>query len=93
MKEKIKPFKSDGCSVYFNENFRGCCVSHDKDYWKGGTKNQRLKSDRKLKKCVEKKGHPIQAKIMYLSVRAGGSPMFPTPFRWGFGYKYPKGYN
>jgi hypothetical protein len=29
---------------------------------------------------------------MFAGVRVGGSPYFPTPFRWGYGWSYPRGY-
>ena len=88
MKE-IKPFKTDGCSMFPNHKWKDCCIEHDKLYWKGGTKEDRKKADIKLMNCVKAKGFPIIAKIMYLGVRVGGHPSLPFPWRWGFGYKYP----
>ena len=29
---------------------------------------------------------------MLAGVRVGGSPYFPTTYRWGFGWPYPRGY-
>lgn len=29
---------------------------------------------------------------MKAGVRIGGSPYFPTPFRWGYGWAYSRGY-
>ena len=85
-----KPFKSDGCSIYPDQNFRSCCYKHDKEYWKGGDLKLRKKADKKLMKCIGNKGHKIQSKIMYGWIRVGGHPIFRFPFRWGFGHKYPK---
>lgn len=88
----IKKFKSDGCSFYPDQDIGKCCRIHDKSYWKGGTRKQRKMADKKLKKCVESKGHKIQDNIIYTGVRLGGNPYIPTKARWGYGYKYPKGY-
>ncbi len=96
--EQIKPFASDGCSVFpdgtfsQNELWLSCCTAHDYDYWQGGTFKQRLESDRRLKQCVAKVGEPHIANIMLAGVRVGGSPYFPTTYRWGYGWPYPRGY-
>jgi hypothetical protein len=29
---------------------------------------------------------------MLAGVRVGGSPYFPTTYRWGYGWPYPRGY-
>ena len=29
---------------------------------------------------------------MLTGVRIGGSPYFPTSYRWGYGWPYPRGY-
>jgi hypothetical protein len=29
---------------------------------------------------------------MYIGVRFGGSPYFPTWYRWGYGWNYQRGY-
>jgi hypothetical protein len=29
---------------------------------------------------------------MYRGVRAGGTPYLPTPYRWGYGWRYLRGY-
>ena len=81
----LKPFKTDGCSMFPDGMWRECCVEHDKAYWRGGTKEQRKEVDKKLYQCVKAKGYPIIAKLMYYGVRIGGAPYFPTPWRWGFG--------
>ncbi len=94
----IKPFTSDGCSAFPDgtlaqkELWLRCCVEHDKAYWQGGTKQQRLDSDLKLKQCVETVGKPQIAKLMLAGVRVGGSPYWPTKFRWGYGWEYPRAY-
>jgi hypothetical protein len=81
-------FKSDGCSLFFDGDYRDCCVEHDKAYFFGGSSKERWQADKKLYKCVAaKKGfhHKIIAPIMWLGIRIGGVSWLPTPFRWGFG--------
>ncbi len=95
---EIKPFTSDGCSVFpdgtfaQNELWLACCTAHDYDYWQGGTFKQRLESDKRLKQCVHAVGERYIANIMLVGVRLGGSPNFPTTYRWGYGWPYPRGY-
>lgn len=101
--EEIKPFTTDGCSGGMSKIWRmifkkpppweGCCVDHDKPYWKGGTKEERLLADIKLLCCVALAGYPTIAYIMFIAVRIGGHPLLPTPWRWGYGYNYPRYYD
>jgi hypothetical protein len=94
----LKPFKSDGCSAFpdgTNEQkdlWLKCCVEHDKKYWKGGTYEERKMADLELKQCVESVNEPDIAQLMLAGVRVGGTPYFPTSFRWGYGWPYPRGY-
>ncbi len=94
----LKPFESDGCSAFpdgtteQNRLWLPCCKEHDYAYWKGGTYEERLASDRALKSCVEKVGEPEVALLMLVGVRVGGAPFLPTKFRWGYGWSYPKAY-
>jgi hypothetical protein len=96
--DSIAPFTSDGCSSFPDGTlvektlWKNCCVVHDKAYWQGGTKQQRLAADVELKQCVESLGKPRIAELMLAGVRVGGSPYWPTQFRWGYGWTYPKGY-
>ena len=81
-------FISDGCSHFFDGDYRDCCVEHDLDYYKGGSFKERRASDKRLYRCVKRrKGwrNRFRASIMYLGVRAVGVSFLPTPFRWGFG--------
>jgi hypothetical protein len=86
--DTLKPFVSDGCSAFpdgtfaQNELWLSCCQEHDYAYWKGGTYQDRLASDKKLASCVSKVGEPEIALLMLAGVRVGGSPFFPTKFRW-----------
>jgi hypothetical protein len=96
------PFKTDGCSGGMSTTWRwlfrtpppweGCCIGHDMAYWWGGSPWLREKADLRLAACVTAKGHPVWAALMYLAVRAGGSPWLPTSWRWGYGWRYGRGY-
>ena len=95
----LKPFHSDGCSLFPDQNvitqkdWSDCCLEHDIAYWQGGTKAQRIAADSLLRLCVLKKtGSKKLARLMYKGVRIGGSPHFPTWYRWGYGWNYMRGY-
>ena len=96
--EEIKPFTSDGCSAFPDgtldqkQLWLACCTAHDFSYWQGGTYEERLVADQELKQCVAEVGEPQIAKLMLVGVRVGGSPYFPTSFRWGYGWSYPRLY-
>ena len=95
---KLKHFTTDGCSSFPDGTLRdknlwlSCCEIHDKAYWQGGTKDQRLKADQALQQCVAQVADPKLAKLMLAGVRVGGSPYWPTSFRWGYGWNYPRAY-
>jgi len=96
--ERIKPFVSDGCSLFPDgtpdqpELWLKCCVEHDRAYWQGGTRRQRMAADEELRQCVTAVGAPKVAALMKIGVLLGGGPYLPLPFRWGFGWPYPRGY-
>lgn len=98
LSKELKPFVSDGCSAFpngtleQNQLWLHCCSAHDFAYWKGGTYEQRKEADRKLQACVAGVGEQHIAKLMLAGVRVGGTPYLPTPFRWGYGWSYPKFY-
>ncbi len=84
-------FKSDGCSLFPDGNYRECCVEHDKAYYVGGSLKERRAADKELYGCVRSKGNSkFLSSIMYIGVRVGGVSFLPTPFRWGFGNKFPR---
>ena len=95
---ELSPFRSDGCSVFPDgtraeqQLWRRCCITHDVAYWKGGTVSERRSADDALQSCVSKLGEPSVGLVMLLGVRVGGSPFWPTPFRWGYGWPYPRAY-
>ncbi len=70
-----------------------CCYEHDIRYWQGGTERERAQADSIFKQCIlEKTGNRQLAELMYRGVRLGGSPAFPTWYRWGYGWNYRRGY-
>lgn len=93
------PFTTDGCSLFPDRALVGsadwcdCCLAHDLAYWRGGTEAQRLDADRELRACVARKtGNHALAETMFVGVRTGGRPQLNTPFRWGYGWPYGRGY-
>jgi len=94
----LKSFTTDGCSAFPDGTpvartaWLNCCIRHDLSYWKGGTSDERVDADRALEKCVADIGESEIARLMLAGVRAGGGPYFPTPYRWGYGWPYPRGY-
>lgn len=95
---RLKPFSSDGCSRFPDgppgnpEKWRACCLRHDQAYWLGGTFDERVAADRALERCISEVENPILAQTMWAGVRVGGSPLWPTEFRWGYGWPYTRGY-
>ena len=87
-----KPFQSDGCSCFPDLNYGDCCVDHDRVYWQGGTPDQRRVADDALRQCIAAKGRPMLSHVVYWGVRLGGHGWLPTPWRWGFGRRWPDGY-
>jgi hypothetical protein len=95
-------FTTDGCSGGMTALWRllwrrdppwnGACVEHDKAYWAGGSITDRRIADRNLMSAVTLNGHPLFAFAMWCAVRIGGHPLLPMSWRWGYGFKYPRGY-
>jgi hypothetical protein len=95
----LRDFSSDGCSLFPDgtiaerSKWCDCCFEHDIAYWQGGTEQERKAADEALRDCVrERTGDQKLAETMYLGVRAGGHPVFPTWYRWGYGWDYGRGY-
>lgn len=95
----LHDFRSDGCTLFPDGSIRDrqkwcdCCFIHDIAYWRGGTEKERKQADLALKDCVrERTGSRLIASLIFMGVRAGGHPVFPTWYRWGFGWKYGRGY-
>ena len=95
---RLAPFTTDGCSDFPNgtrqqkDLWLNCCIAHDKKYWAGGTAAEREAADRQLEACVAGVGEPAIARIMLAGVRVGGSPWWPTSYRWGYGWPFSHGY-
>ena len=96
---RLAPFQSDGCTSFPDgpredpERWCFACDHHDFTYWKGGTFADRLDADRQLKEDIKGTGHPLAASVAFAGVRVGGSPLLPTPWRWGYGWKqFPRSY-
>lgn len=94
----LKPFATDGCSLFpdglpnHKNLWLQCCIAHDRAYWLGGTRRERQAADKALRACVAQVNEPHIARLMLDGVRVGGSPYWPTPFRWGYGWPYGRGY-
>lgn len=96
---ELGDFWSDGCSLFPDGTLQertkwcDCCLNHDIAYWRGGTKEERKAADQALRTCVlERTGNKALATTMYDGVRVGGGPVFPMWYRWGYGWKYGRGY-
>ena len=95
---QLQPFQSDGCSAFPDGTpeqqnlWLDCCTEHDRAYWLGGTYQQRVAADERMRQCVEQAGEPEIGMLMLLGVRVGGSAYWPMPYRWGYGWPYPRTY-
>jgi hypothetical protein len=80
---------TDGCSLWLDGGWANpCCVIHDTHYWCGGASAERRQADRELRACVDEHASSAMAWLMWLGVRVGGHPIFPTWYRWGYGRSY-----
>ena len=96
--QTIRPFTTDGCSRFPDgtlsqrELWKHCCLEHDKAYWRGGTRAERRDADRELGHCVGEAKDAALGFLMSKAVRVGGSPWWPTSYRWAYGWPYGRGY-
>ena len=93
----LKAFTTDGCTGGPEgtrsdpDAWLGACLEHDYRYWQVGTLKQRREADIVLREQIRDSGHPVVANLAFLSVRFGGSAVWPTPWRWGYGWEgYPR---
>ena len=86
------PFRFDGCSWWPDGDYRDCCQTHDYAYWCGGSREARAAADDALRMCVAEKRGAVYGRLMWLGVRAGGHPVVPLYFRWGYGHAYSGSY-
>lgn len=95
---ELDMFSTDGCSAFPDgtpaqkQLWQACCVAHDLAYWAGGSYADRQAADEAMQECVADVEAPEVAKLMWVGVRLGGSPFFPTSYRWGYGWRYVRGY-
>jgi hypothetical protein len=96
---ELVPFTSDGCSLFPDgtsqdrDKWCDCCQNHDLAYWQGGSAEDRDRADTTLRDCVRARTDDSQlAETIYIGVRVGGHPVFPTWYRWGYGWPYGRGY-
>jgi hypothetical protein len=54
--------------------------------------DERKQTDRYFRQCIAQADHRVLSELYYMGVRLGGTPYLPTPWRWGFGWNYPHGY-
>lgn len=92
-REKNTVFRSDGCTLFFDGTWAECCMTHDREYWQGGSANLRYQSDKSFARCVyEKTNNQYMSLGSYGIVRLFGMPYVATPWRWGYGWKFGRGY-
>jgi hypothetical protein len=96
---ELTPFTSDGCTLFPDgtpndqNKWCDCCQAHDLAYWQGGSADERSQADLTLRNCVRQRTNDqALAETIYLGVRTGGHPAFPTWYRWGYGWPYGRGY-
>nr|BDT27001.1 hypothetical protein BHI3_04670 [Bacteriovorax sp. HI3] len=97
---RLNPFESDGCSMvpdsepFSNNDWLNCCIPHDINYWKGGTAEEKEKTDMAFKACLEKnKMGKWLSTIFYYGVSLGGTPKIKTTWRWGYGWEKSRSFS
>ena len=97
-----RPVTTDRCSRWpdrlFGVDYGGCCEKHDEPYGRGGPAPERLEADIELLGCVARKFRwtwlgRLVGIAMFVGVSIGGCPWWPTRFRWGYGWPWPRGYH
>ncbi len=93
IKMSLSPFKSDGCSGYFDgdpitkkNEWLHCCFAHDMRYWVGGSKKEKEEADYEINQCVAKTSNRTHGELVELGVLIGGGPQTGLPWRWGYGW-------
>ncbi len=89
--ENVPPatFTTDGCSMWIDDGWVDCCVSHDERYWCGGDTADRGPADGVLSQCVAHAGAPALGPVMEAGSQVGGAAWMPLPWRWGYGWNWP----
>ena len=73
---------TDACTMFPNKidgiDLTDICIEHDMAYWAGGTEEQRMVADVKMRKAVSEKNQFL-GELMYCLARIAGNPKFPFP--------------
>ncbi|MBY0385831.1 hypothetical protein K2X05_11800 [bacterium] len=92
---RLQPFFTDGCphilgaiSYPKEDQWKLCCLEHDKTYWKGGSLEERQKADSDLHACITERGSPEAARLIYYSIRSAQKNPLSLP--WGYGWVLPR---
>ncbi len=90
---KQDAFTTDGCTLFMDGSWKQCCFEHDRQYWQGGSAEERLMADVRFRKCIyEINDSGALSFVVYGAVRVGGSPFIAVPWRWGYGWDFGRGY-
>lgn len=86
----IKPFVFDGasgCPEWLSKKLDRAALPHNIRYWIGGGSHRRFVADRYFREdCITLCGvNQSLAQLAYKIVRVGGSDVFDTTWKWGFG--------
>jgi len=89
---ELKPFETDGCTFIIDKpifskkkSFKYCCFLHDISYWIGGSRDQRSRSDKELRRCIKNESNGFYGTIFYFGVRTGHLSPIKSRFKWGWG--------
>jgi hypothetical protein len=85
-----RPFRTDGCTCWWNDDWTDCCVDHDMRYWCGGPSELRGATDADLRRCVGANHSKVVAFLMYLGTRLFAASWVPAHWRWGYGWRWPR---
>lgn len=95
LQNRLQSFLTDGCphiqgSISYpkEDQWKLCCVEHDKAYWKGGSIEERQKADSDLHACITERGAPEAARLIYYSIRSAHKNPMSLP--WGYGWILPR---
>ena len=93
----LRSFTTDYCSEWPDgkltdpTQWAACCFTHDISYWLGGSKDDRVAADKKLKQCVRDSSDSFNGFLMYIGVRMGGKPGNAS-YAWGYGWTRDRDY-
>ncbi len=81
----MRPFQTDGCTLFPEGSYSHCCIVHDKDYWRGRSIAGRDEADNRFYQCIKKESE-LLAQIMYWGVRVGHYSPIKLEHKWGWGH-------